>query len=109
MIVLLLLVTLAGISSWGASIAYRDYASKRGLTAKINHRTLHARETPKGGGLIITLIANFFVYLAWYLQVIDDYRTLQIFIVGLLISIFGYMDDIKNIKAPIKLFFQLIF
>ena len=109
MLTLLLLVVFAGISSWSASVAYRDYASKKGLTAKLNFRTLHAIETPKGGGLIVALIANFFVYLAWYLQVVDDYRTLLIFIVGLLISVFGFIDDIKSIKAPIKLFFQLLF
>jgi len=109
MLTLLPLVIFAGFFTWIASCIYRDFAKKKGLTAELNFRTLHAEETPKGGGLIVALIANLFIYLGWYLQIIDDYRTLLIFILGMIISVFGFIDDIRNIKAPIKLFFQIIF
>ena len=109
MILPLLLGIIAMIISWVASLIYRDYAKKKGLVAKLNFRTLHEKETPKGGGLVVAIVSNLFIYLAWYLDLINDPRTILAFVLGFLISTFGFYDDLRNIKASFKLFFQLLF
>ncbi len=88
---------------------FRLIALRKGVIADLNSRTLHKDATPKGGGvvfgfifLISLLLYNFFVS---SLEMVTFYSA----IAAACFSIFGLLDDYRNLKSVTKLIVQIFF
>ena len=90
-------------------VLYRNIALSKGIIASLNYRTLHQHEIPKGGGIIISVAFLSIYLLSYFLGLVKEDQTLLVCIGGLCISIFGFIDDIKNIKPIIKFMGQFLF
>ena len=104
MIILLFLccfvLTLAG------TYFYRLIAIKYGIIAKKNFRTLHEINLPKGGGIVFSLVFLIFSLYLCMAGIISTYLAVPLLVGGLLISIFGLIDDKYDIPANIKFVIQ---
>jgi Fuc2NAc and GlcNAc transferase len=90
------------------SIGYKKIAISNKVLATPNHRTLHEIAIPKGGGIVFSTLTVFSVVLVWWkIQLADD--LLWVLVTGgLAASIFGFLDDLKNIRASIKLIMHIL-
>jgi len=77
---------------------YINFAVKRNITAKINFRTLHKSEMPKGGGIIIYASVVLGLSFISHFQEIDNKLFDGIVIGGSIIAIYGFIDDILDIQ-----------
>lgn len=87
---------------------WKKVAIRHGILSAPNHRTLHLMSIPVGGGVAI--------FLGWTLAISTllgfGIINLGVFI-GLIVgsglmSTLGLIDDIRNVSAKVKLFFQII-
>lgn len=87
---------------------YKKIAIQKEIISNLNYRTLHEVPTPRGGGIVFSLIFSFTIFVLWYGDEISD----QVFCIfglgGFFATLFGFIDDVKNIKAKIKLAIQLL-
>ena len=97
-------------STYILCLCYRKIAIQKGVTANLNFRTLHKKVTPKGGGIVFSLI---FLLLAIFpINIIiysTDPRVLVAAFFGLGFSLFGLIDDYRDLSSSLKLIIQLIF
>ena len=89
-------------------LVYRILAIRFNIIAERNQRTLHNNDTPKGSGIIFSLVSIFLTYLIWFQGLIPDDLTIVICFGGFAATLFGFVDDIINIPAKIKLFIQIL-
>ncbi len=87
---------------------YRFFAEKIGIISNINYRSLHEVEIPRGTGIIFGLI--FFVSSLFFcLYGTIDYKLIFVICVGgLSATLFGFFDDIYDVKPIFKLSFQIL-
>jgi len=88
------------------------------LVSKPRERDIHKKPVPRIGGLAIflsfflTTLAVFFVIQpSLTFQPISeryDFHMYGILVGGALISLFMFVDDLRNLKAPVKLFIQIL-
>lgn len=74
-----------------------------------DERKIHTGKIPRLGGIGIVL--GFFVSTVLYLVFTDEinfWETLPLIVAGAIIFIFGLVDDLKNLKAIIKLLAQIV-
>jgi Fuc2NAc and GlcNAc transferase len=102
-----LIVLLFFVASVVLSLIYKKIASDYSILSIKNHRTLHSLPTPKGGGIVFSLLSILAVFLIWWNWQLAEGLLLALTIGGLIATVFGLADDIKNIKAQIKLIIQL--
>ena len=104
----ILCIVLAGVVTYGGVILYKKIAINFGIISNLNYRTLHEVPTPRGGGIVFSLLFSFAIFALWYSDRISD----QVFCIfglgGFFATLFGFIDDVKNIKAKIKLAIQLL-
>ena len=93
--------TLAGVHF------YRLMAIKYGIVAKKNFRTLHGSDMPKGGGIVFSLVFLISCFCLYMAGIISTYLAMPLLVGGLLMSIFGFIDDQYDIPANIKFVIQL--
>ena len=86
---------------------YRKIAINRSILSNPNHRTLHISPTPRGGGIVFASVFVFFAFLLWLNNQTSNDIFLIICIGGTVALLFGFVDDIKNLSAIIKLFLQI--
>jgi Fuc2NAc and GlcNAc transferase len=104
---LIVLLIMSCVLSLSGTLYYRKYAIKNGILANLNFRTLHEKPTPRGGGIIFSLVFCLSILFLYFFSDIE----LNIFLVfgvgGTFAAIIGYIDDLRGITALIKLFLQL--
>ena len=89
--------------SWTGVFLYKKYANYIGIIATPNYRTLHELPIPRGGGIVFSILFILAIFLIWrYLQLSDN-LFLMLGVGGGMAAIFGFIDDIKNIRARIKI------
>jgi len=83
------------------------WAYRRNLIDTPNHRSSHARPTPRGGG--VALVGAFYAGLsgAWLLGTVPT-ATLLLLLTGLPIAIVSYIDDRVSLGARARLIVQLL-
>jgi UDP-N-acetylmuramyl pentapeptide phosphotransferase/UDP-N-acetylglucosamine-1-phosphate transferase len=96
-----IMVLLSPLVSFFIIILYISIAKQFKIVDVPNHRSSHSRVTIRGGGVIIPLIWFF-----WF--VLNDYPLTYLTIALLILSIFGFWDDIKNLDLPIRIAAQII-
>jgi Fuc2NAc and GlcNAc transferase len=87
---------------------YKSFSINKGIFAKPNFRNLHQIPTPRGGGVVFSLIflISVFITFSWNQLHIDKNLIFILLYGGLIASVFGFIDDVVEIKAKIKLFVQ---
>ena len=85
----------------------KEYAIKNALLAEVNERSSHTTPTPHGGGIAIAV--------TWFLGLIYVYISSKIetklfdaLMVGIIISIVSYLDDLYELSPKIRLFTQAL-
>jgi len=87
---------------------YESYAIKKNILAVPGSRTLHETLTPRGGGIVFSLLFVFSVVILYFIGTIN-FNILMVLGFGAFIaSIFGFIDDIVDISASYKLAMQCI-
>ena len=89
------------------SLIYKKIAINNNIVAIKNHRTLHSLPTPKGGDIVFSFLSLLSFILIWWNWQLPKELFLIIVVGGGVASIFGFVDDIKNIRARIKLIVQI--
>ena len=93
--------------SWIGVFLYKKYAIYTEIISNPNYRTLHESPIPRGGGIVFSLLFILAIFLIWrYLQLSNN-LLLILGVGGGVASLFGFIDDIKNIRARTKLIIQL--
>ncbi|RXJ69012.1 glycosyl transferase [Halarcobacter ebronensis] len=85
----------------------KNYAIKKSLVASVNERSSHTVPTPHGGGIAIAItwfIALF--YLRLTLQI--DEVLFNALLVGFIISIVSFLDDLYELSAKLRFMIQAL-
>lgn len=85
------------------------FCKKNELYDYSDERKIHTGNIPRLGGIGIVL--GFFISAVLYLvftKEIDFWQTLPLIVAGAIIFIFGLIDDLKNLRAIIKLLAQIV-
>ncbi len=100
MIYVLLLIT-----SFILTYFIKNYAIKKSLVATVNERSSHTVPTPHGGGIAIAI--------TWFIGLLYLHFTMQIdstlfyaLMMGIIISIISFLDDIYELSAKLRLIVQ---
>ena len=85
----------------------KNYAIKKSLVAEVNERSSHNIPTPHGGGIAISV--TWFIGLG-YLYFTDaiDVKLFYALLVGVIISVVSFFDDIFELSPKIRLVMQAI-
>ena len=86
---------------------YKVIAKRTSILAKINFRSLHTSEILRGAGIVFSWIFIFSIIYLQNSQYLHDEIILSVCLGGAVASSFGFLDDIFDIKAIVKLFLQL--
>ena len=83
----------------------KNYAIKKSLVAEVTDRSSHTTPTPHGGGIAIAV--TWFLGIS-YLYYLDNMNASLYFalMVGVIISVISYMDDLFELSAKIRLLIQ---
>jgi len=85
----------------------RNYALKKELVAHVNERSSHTIPTPHGGGIAIA--TTWFVGISYlYFSHMIDPQLYKALMVGVLISIVSYFDDLYELSAKFRLLVQTV-
>ena len=101
-----LIIPLIGFTSIGVFL-YKKYAIYAGIISNPNYRTLHESPIPRGGGIVFSLLFILTIFFIWQYLNLSKNLLLMLGVGGAIASLFGFIDDIKGIRAGIKLIFQL--
>ena len=83
----------------------KNYAIKKSLVAEVNERSSHTTPTPHGGGIAIAI--TWFVGLTYLFFTQDiDVHLYYALMVGVLISVVSYFDDLFELSAKLRLLTQ---
>ena len=94
--------------SWIGVFLYKKYAIYIGIISNPNYRTLHELSTPRGGGIVFSILFILAIFLIWPYLELSNNLFLILGVGGGMAALFGFIDDIKDIRARIKLIIQLL-
>jgi Fuc2NAc and GlcNAc transferase len=103
-----LIVIIFFVASTVILLIYKKIAIYYNILATKNHRTLHSFPAPKGGGIVFSLLSILAIFLIWWNWQLKEGLILALALGGFIATLFGLVDDIKNIRARIKLFIQFL-
>ena len=86
---------------------YRKIAIRLNILAHPNFRTLHKQPIPRGGGIIFSSIFVVGVFVLWYINLLSKELLLILGFGGGVATLFGFIDDLYNIRATRKLLIQI--
>ena len=87
---------------------YKKFAIKNRIFSYVNERTLHDRPTPRGGGLVFSLVFIISIIYLYFNNFIKFDLLLVFALGGGVALVVGYIDDVKEISSLSKLIFQLM-
>jgi Fuc2NAc and GlcNAc transferase len=100
----LVLAFVAGIVAWPS---YNAFALRRGIIAKMNSRTLHERNVPRGGGIVFASVFSIAVLALWLLGGVSITTLLAFGVGGAAAATLGFVDDVREVRATTKFALQL--
>jgi Fuc2NAc and GlcNAc transferase len=98
----LLLVLVAGFSSWAATGATLRYLSSRSVVDLPNERSSHTVPTPRGGGLAIGGVAFVGIAVAAGAGWIPSPVAVALIGGGLLVGGVGWLEDLRGVSVEIR-------
>jgi len=87
---------------------YRKFSLRVGILANPNFRTLHETPVPNGGGIVFLLVFITCIFILWWLERLSEDLFKVFFLGATVASLFGFSDDLVNIKASRKLIVQIL-
>ena len=96
------------VVSYFGIILYRRFAISRDIVANPNFRNLHASPLPVGGGIVFSFVFVFSLFFIWWLNQISDDLFWVLGVGGCVAALFGFLDDLKDIRASWKLAVHLL-
>ena len=95
------------ILSFSLTYLIKNYAIKKSLVAEVNDRSSHTIPTPHGGGIAIAV--SWFLGIS-YLHYLNDIDSSLYFalMVGIIISVVSYFDDLFELSAKVRLITQAL-
>ena len=99
---LLFIVSVVGI------YLYRKFAISRDIVANPNFRTLHVTPIPAGGGIVFSMVFVIGIFYIWFLNQLSTNFMLLLSVGGGMTALFGFLDDLKDIRAKKKLVVQIL-
>jgi Fuc2NAc and GlcNAc transferase len=94
------------VVSYFGVILYIKVAISRDIFANPNFRNLHTSPLPLGGGIVFSFVFVFSLFFIWRLNQISDDLFWVLAVGGGSAALFGFLDDLKDIRASIKLVAQ---
>jgi Fuc2NAc and GlcNAc transferase len=94
--------------SWTGVFLFKKYAIIARIISNPNYRTLHETPLPRGGGIVFSLLFIIAIFLLWKNLQVSDNLFLMLGVGGGMAALFGFIDDIKSVRASIKLVIQLL-
>jgi Fuc2NAc and GlcNAc transferase len=86
---------------------YRKIAVRIGILANPNFRTLHINPIPVGGGIVFSMVIVVGLLYHWWLNQSSNNLFLLLAVGGGVAALFGFLDDLKDIRAIKKFVVQL--
>ena len=83
----------------------KNYAIKKSLVAEVNERSSHTTPTPHGGGVAIALTWFSGISYLYYTEAINESLYFAL-MVGVIISVVSYIDDLVELSPKIRLLTQ---
>ena len=103
---ILALFCILGFSAWLTKL-YRSFAINKEIISNPNTRSLHSKFKPRGGGIVFSLVSVFIITVLGVLGILS-FEMLMVFGLGAFCAtLFGFIDDVYDINASIKLVIQL--
>jgi Fuc2NAc and GlcNAc transferase len=96
------LASCVAIASWAGVALVRSYATRRLLDVP-NDRSSHARPTPRGGGLALTVAHVLGVLVASLLGLLPPDLAAALIGGGSLVAIIGFLDDHGDVNPSLRL------
>ena len=96
------------VVSYFGIILYRRVAISRDIVSNPNFRNLHASPLPVGGGIVFSFVFVFGLFFIWWLNQISDDLFWVLGVGGCVAALFGFLDDLKDIRASRKLAVHLL-
>jgi Fuc2NAc and GlcNAc transferase len=88
-------------------LIYKRIAISLRILAYPNFRTLHVSPIPRGAGIVFSSIFVISVLVLWYLNVLSKEFLFILGLGGAIATLFGFVDDIFDIRASRKLLIQI--
>ena len=98
---LIFFLTLCGL------ILYKKAAYKMEILALKNYRTLHTKPTPKGGGIVFSIVFILCIFFLWHLNYLSNSLLCVLGFGGLIATSLGFLDDKFDINAKKKLVVEI--
>lgn len=93
------------IISFSLTYFIKNYAIKKSLIAKVNERSSHTAPTPHGGGIAIAI--TWFIGLSYlYFNNQIESSLFYTLMVGIIVSIVSFLDDLYELSPQIRLITQ---
>ena len=108
MFIYLLILLLIFLLNLVLLFLFKKLAIKTNLVAHVNHRSLHAIPIPTGGGIIFSTLILLCFFLLWSFGKVPNSLIIIVGVGGLIATFFGFIDDLLEIKAKVKLVFQIL-
>ena len=89
-------------------ILYKRISISRDIVAIPNFRNLHTSHIPSGGGIVFSSVFVFSIFLIWFFNHISDDLFWVLGFGGGTAALFGFLDDLKDIRAERKLAIQFL-
>ena len=87
---------------------YISYSKGFNIVAKINNRTLHTHEVPTGAGIVFSSFTVLFMFSSYLIGLLNEKIMLYLSLSALSVTLFGFIDDLFNIRASLKFLFQIL-
>ena len=101
-LLIIFIISLSGV------VVYKKIAMHYGILANTNFRTLHVFPIPEGGGIVFSAIFVIGLLSLWWLGQLSVNLILVFGVGGGLASLFGFFDDVKDIRASNKMVVQFL-
>jgi len=94
--------------SFLSTYLYRKIAISRNILAHLNFRTLHINPVPVGGGIVFSIVFVVGLFYHWWLNQSSNNLLLVLAVGGGAAALFGFLDDLKDIRAMKKFAVQFL-
>jgi Fuc2NAc and GlcNAc transferase len=101
------LLAAACLTTIAGTRAYRSFAIRRGIVASLNFRSLHQRPVPRGGGIVFSLVCLAAVIGLSFIDTVDPRLLRALVAGGVVATVFGFVDDARQVGPALKLFVQM--
>jgi len=87
---------------------YTILPQTKNITSKVSFRSLHFKNTLRGGGIVFGTLFSVFIIYYFFLGEIDKIDAIAFGICGLFATVIGFFDDIYDINAKKKFSMQVL-